>query len=568
MANNNKIEKDAVYIVGMYLNKCPKLDHIINTNDKTPIYDGNIYAYNDDDHKIDNYFATVPLQVKGTTSTKDYYRIAREYIEGYKKDKGCIFFWVQESINPPKIHYVMLTVEDLDQLLQQTTKTIRINLNEVPTDPKTFETEIFAFASQRNGEKVENSSPKEIADLVEGFEEIRVYLNEIEVKEAKYELESALDQIKNLKSDDTIGWRDKFIYYSRKAIDLAINNINDYNCLFLYHNLGKYLHEQKLFHLVEDYYLKSLVVFRKQNDIVNVATTLNNLGVLHKNLTHYKEAEQEYIEALKIRRELSEINREVYISDMATTLNNLASLHDDLNRYKEAEQEYKEALKIRRELSEINREANIADVAMTLNNLANLHVHFNHYKEALQEYIEALKIRRELAKTNHDAYIADEAMTLNNIANLHVRLNRYVEAEQEYQEALEIFRELSKKNPNAYIGNVAMTLNNLAILHGDFNRKEEAEQEYMEALKIRRELAKKYPDAYIGKVAMILENLARLLQKDEKRLEEARETANEALGIYKELANKYPQIWNSYVDKTQRLLDKLMAPNHSSSTKV
>ena len=522
MANNNKIEKDAVYIVGMYLNKCPKLDHIINTNDKTPIYDGNIYAYNDDDHKIDNYFATVPLQVKGTTSTKDYYRIAREYIEGYKKDKGCIFFWVQESINPPKIHYVMLTVEDLDQLLQQTTKTIRINLNEVPTDPKTFETEIFAFASQRNGEKVENSSPKEIADLVEGFEEIRVYLNEIEVKEAKYELESALDQIKNLKSDDTIGWRDKFIYYSRKAIDLAINNINDYNCLFLYHNLGKYLHEQKLFHLVEDYYLKSLVVFRKQNDIVNVATTLNNLGVLHKNLTHYKEAEQEYIEALKIRRELSEINREVYISDMATTLNNLASLHDDLNRY----------------------------------------------KEALQEYIEALKIRRELAKTNHDAYIADEAMTLNNIANLHVRLNRYVEAEQEYQEALEIFRELSKKNPNAYIGNVAMTLNNLAILHGDFNRKEEAEQEYMEALKIRRELAKKYPDAYIGKVAMILENLARLLQKDEKRLEEARETANEALGIYKELANKYPQIWNSYVDKTQRLLDKLMAPNHSSSTKV
>ena len=75
-------------------------------------------------------------------------------------------------------------------------------------------------------------------------------------------------------------------------------------------------------------------------------------------------------------------------------------------------------------------------------------------------------------------------------------------------------------------------------------------------MEIRRELAETNRDAYIGDVAMTLENIA-LLRKATDRKAEARKTAEEALGIYKELANKYPQIWNRYVEKTERLIKYL-----------
>lgn len=534
MANNNKIEKDAVYTVGLYLNKCPKLDHIINMNDKTPIYDGNIYAYNDVNHKIDNYFATVPLQVKGTTSTKNYYRIAREYIEGYKKDKGCIFFLVQEKIRPIKVLYAILTPAVLDQLLQQKTKTIRIDLNEVPTDPKKFETEIFVFANKRNEEKTEISSPKEIADLVKGFEKIREFLGEIEDNEAKYELESLLDSIKNTKDDGTVGWRDKFIYYSRKALDLFANNFQGHNFAYLQHNFGLYLYKQKQYHLVENYYLKALAENRKRKDLENVAIALNNLGELHRVLTRFEDAEQEYQEALNIRRELAKIFHGSYIKNVADTINNLAIIHATLNQHEEAEQEYQEALEIYRDLAETNREVYIVDVAQTLNNLAVLHDNVTRYEKAEKELMESLEIYRELTQKNRDAFIGDVATALHNLAASHDNLNRKEEAEQEYLEALQIRRDLAKKNRDAYIADVAMTLNNLGNLHGDLNCKEEAEQEFLEALEIRRDLAKKNRDAYIADVAQTLNNLG-FLHKNLTCYDEAKNEFNEALKICREL---------------------------------
>lgn len=50
MANNNRIERAAVRAVEEYLDKCPKLEPYIDSNDKTPIYDGSIYVYNGKNH--------------------------------------------------------------------------------------------------------------------------------------------------------------------------------------------------------------------------------------------------------------------------------------------------------------------------------------------------------------------------------------------------------------------------------------------------------------------------------------------------------------------------------------
>jgi tetratricopeptide (TPR) repeat protein len=51
---------------------------------------------------------------------------------------------------------------------------------------------------------------------------------------------------------------------------------------------------------------------------------------------------------------LATANPDAYISDVAQTLNNLALLHNNTNRYEQAEQDFQEALEIRRKLATVN----------------------------------------------------------------------------------------------------------------------------------------------------------------------------------------------------------------------
>ena len=151
-------------------------------------------------------------------------------------------------------------------------------------------------------------------------------------------------------------------------------------------------------------------------------------------------------------------------SDVATTLNNLGILHADQNRMGEARQAYEEALKTYRELAETNPGTYLPDVAATLNNLGNLHAVQNRMDEARQAYEEALKTYRELAKTNPETYLPDVATTLNNLGILHRDQNRMGEARQAYEEALQIYEGFATKNPDRFAGDVARVQGLLAEL--------------------------------------------------------------------------------------------------------
>ena len=355
--NTTKIEDKAVRAVGDYIDDCPKLKSYCQSNDKTPVWDGDIFIYkSEEEHNVKNIFARVPLQIKGTTNTEDgFYRIEREYIKAYQAERGCVFFMVQEdkeTYKPIRILYAMLALEDVNALLQQKTQTIKIDLKEVPANPRDFETELIKFAKKRNREMIDNPAPKEIASLVKKFKEIEKHLDEVEDKGARIELKSFIDTIIGLKNDGTVGWRDTFVHLSRKALDLASKHIEGYDFLYLQHDLGLYLHEQKLYHLVEDYYVQSLKELRERATanpdafLPDVAMTLNNLANLHSDLNRFEMAEKEFKEALEIYRELAKANPDAFLPDVATTLNNLAALHSDLNRFEMAEEEYKEALVI------------------------------------------------------------------------------------------------------------------------------------------------------------------------------------------------------------------------------
>ncbi|MBP5421513.1 MAG: tetratricopeptide repeat protein [Paludibacteraceae bacterium] len=609
MKNLNKIEMRAMRAVEDYIDRCPRLKSFIQSTDKTAIWDGDIIIYNGEKHSVESFIARIPVQVKGTVNSKnDFYRIERQYIEAYQADRGGMFFMVQEDKEtyvPVKILYATLSSNDLDTLLQQNTKTIKIDLKQVPADPLVFEKELIAFAKERYRERIDYPIPKEIRSLVHRFRAIEAYLDKVEDKGAKFELKSYLSTILALKNDGTFGWRDTFIHCAMKVLELTLQYVKEYDALDLQFELGTYMHNQKLYHLAEDYYVKSLKECRersKEDPLYkrHVAMTLNNLAVLHSDCNRFEIAESEYREALEIRRKLAKDNPDAFLPDVATTLNNLGNLHRDLNRFEIAEVEYQEALEIRRKLAKDNPDAYLPDVAMTLNNLAIQHSKLNRFEIAEVEYQEALEIRRKLAKDNPDAFLPDVATTLNNLAILHKNLNQFENAEAEYQEALETYREL-KAYPDAYLPNVAMTLNNLAVLHSKLNRFEIAEAEYQEALEIRRKLAKDNPDAYLPDVAIMLNNLAALhkniyqlaiaeseyqealeirrklalanpdaymgsvattlfnitllLMRDAHRKEEAKQACKEALDIFNTMAEKAPQRYYHYVNRTKELLD-------------
>jgi tetratricopeptide (TPR) repeat protein len=283
-------------------------------------------------------------------------------------------------------------------------------------------------------------------------------------------------------------------------------------------------------------YGRSLELASRSGTPADVASILNNLGVLYRHQNRMDEARQAFEEALKIRRELARKSPETYLPDVATTLNNLGNLHHHQHRMVEAHQAFEEALKIRRELAQKDPESYLPDVAETLNNLGNLQLDQNQMDKARQSYREALKTFRQLAQKDSETYLPYVAATLSNLGTMYYDQNQKDEAGQAYEEALKICRQLAQKNPEAYLPYVAATLNNLGNLGGD-------EIRMVEALKIYRELAQKNPETYLPDVAWTLNTLGNLRTDFPTRMDEAQQVLEEAVTAYRQLAQKNPDTY-------------------------
>ncbi|MBX3671263.1 MAG: tetratricopeptide repeat protein [Rhodocyclaceae bacterium] len=102
----------------------------------------------------------------------------------------------------------------------------------------------------------------------------------------------------------------------------------------------------------------------------DVATTLNNLGVLYADTGRLAEAEKAYGEALDIYRGLARDNPAAYRPYVARTLNNLGILYRDTGRLAEAEKAFGEALDIQRALYRAYPAAHVQRLRVMLRGLA------------------------------------------------------------------------------------------------------------------------------------------------------------------------------------------------------
>ena len=156
MKNTKRIEESATTALKSALLKCPILDAYIDSNDKTPSWDGTVFVYKSEDQKKENIKGRVPIQVKGTekifVSDVATFSCSTVDLRNYYHDGGCIFFLVSvvPATGEHKIFYASLLVVDLDKILKsakaQGTYSIRLKLFP-ENDPKEMAHIFLSFTS-------------------------------------------------------------------------------------------------------------------------------------------------------------------------------------------------------------------------------------------------------------------------------------------------------------------------------------------------------------------------------------------------------------------------------------
>lgn len=115
----------------------------LNSGDKEPVWDGNIYFYKNENGKTnDQILGKIETQVKGREvqvfSEKELsYDISVNNLKLYRKDKGIIFFVVEVKENrDTKVFYKILLPLDIDEILEgkleQQTIRVRFEYMEFP----------------------------------------------------------------------------------------------------------------------------------------------------------------------------------------------------------------------------------------------------------------------------------------------------------------------------------------------------------------------------------------------------------------------------------------------------
>ncbi|MGF1986879.1 MAG: tetratricopeptide repeat protein [Nostoc sp. ZfuVER08] len=295
-----------------------------------------------------------------------------------------------------------------------------------------------------------------------------------------------------------------------------IQYVSDDDLIWLFVGNARFYKGQGLYDKAAPWYNQCIEITKQRlgEEHPDVATSLNELGVLYRLQGRYSEAEPCYMQALEVRCNL--LGEEH--PDVATSLNNLALLYNCQGRYSEAEPLYIRALELRRRL--LGQEH--PDVANTLHNLAFLYRLQGRYNEAERLCIQALELTRNPLGEEHPFL----AQILNNLAAVYDSQSRYSEAEPLYIEALALTRNLLGKEHR----DVAQCLNNLALLYNYQGRYSEAEPLYIEALALScKVLGEEHPD-----VASCLNNLA-ALYCDQGRYSEAEPLHIQALELRRRL---------------------------------
>ncbi len=196
----------------------------------------------------------------------------------------------------------------------------------------------------------------------------------------------------------------------------------------IYNNIGVIYNEVYFdFKKAEEYFLKSLAIRKKINDLEGVSSTLNNLGFLYDNLRDYGTSLKYYTESLNLSRKIGDIEGE------AIALLNIGVSYEEQEDLDRAMEYYNTALNIARKIKSISIEN------FTLNNIGVLLKQLARYDESLKIMQQTLNISERI---NDRKGIVSALRT---IGDIHLEKGEFDRALQYFQRALNILKEVDDR---------------------------------------------------------------------------------------------------------------------------
>ena len=234
--------------------------------------------------------------------------------------------------------------------------------------------------------------------------------------------------------------------------------------------LGKICENHCHFQAAKKFYEFSLQAFLQKfaPDHPSVATSYNNLGLVHNKLGDFEKAKECHELALSIaQKEIGPENVQV-----AASYNNLGLVHDKPGDFERAKESYELALSIRqKKLGPEN-----VQVAACYNNLGSLHHKMGDFEKAKEYHELALSITQEKLGPEN----VQLAASYNNLGSVHEQLGDFEKAKEYYEFALSITqKKLGPENVQ-----VAASYNYLGSLHHKLGNFEKAKEYHELALSI------------------------------------------------------------------------------------
>lgn len=211
------IEVVATSTIEKLISRNPYLKTYIQSNDKTPIWDGEVFVYGNKNRNKRNrdLIGRVPIQIKGhevevIENQRIKFRIDLESIKKFYADGGVIFFVIYITPNNEKIYYNSLLPLDLARLIKKYNlqKTLEIELRTLPTEERALADIFLDFIGNRK---------KQFGTLVHDF----LYIKDIEniqneVQQFKFTYSTV--EPKNSIPFKELTTRDIYIYAEPKGI--------------------------------------------------------------------------------------------------------------------------------------------------------------------------------------------------------------------------------------------------------------------------------------------------------------------------------------------------------------
>jgi tetratricopeptide (TPR) repeat protein len=261
------------------------------------------------------------------------------------------------------------------------------------------------------------------------------------------------------------------------------------------HNIGYIQYRNSELEKSLSTFNEAIQVFRHYSNKLELAATLNCLGVLyfHMPTCDTTKAMECYVRALEMRKSLFGSEHK---DGVATTLNNIGRVYYTKGEYDHALSKYIEALSIRRSI--LGRDH--LDVAATIYNAGQTVHQQGDLEQALKYYQEFMSITvPKLGETHRDV-----AIMLKCMAQIYHERREYERAISLYSEALSVGR--AALGMHAEVASILNKMGNLHYERGDFDR---ATERYKEGLAVEQAvLHKHHPN-----ICVTLTNIAQIAKQ-------------------------------------------------------